>query len=152
MTTIVYAGFVVPQFPEQLVDDIGLFPFPVIDPDHPIAEEAPTDLLFVPSRARNVREAEIFLRFVARPEIQSWFNRRLGTISPNRQASPPEDRLVSEGQSILRRASGYAQFFDREMPRPISTPAMDAFVHFLNGELSVNVMLATLTTIRKRVE
>lgn len=145
-------GFVVPQFPQQLVDDIGLFRFPVMDPDQPIAEQAPTDLLFVPSRARNVREAEIFLRFVARPEIQSWFNRRLGTISPNGQASAPEDRLVSEGQTILRRASGYSQFFDREMPRPVSTPAMDAFVHFLNGELSVDVMLATLTTIRERPE
>lgn len=145
-------GFVVPQFPQKLVDDIGLFPFPSIDPEQPIAEEAPTDLLFIPMRARNVREAETFLRFVARPDIQGWFNHQLGTIAPNRMAPKPRNRLVAEGQAILQRASGYSQFFDREMTRSVSTPAMDAFVHFLNGELSVTAMLATLTTIRKRPE
>lgn len=143
-------GFVVPQFPETLVDDIGLMPFPIINPEQPIAEQAPMDLLFIPSRARHVREAKIFLRFVARPDIQSWFNRRLGTIAPNQQAPPPEGRLVSEGQSILRRASGYSQFFDRQMARSISTPAMNAFVRFLNGELSVVETLTTLTGIRDR--
>jgi multiple sugar transport system substrate-binding protein len=145
-------GFVVPQFPSQVIDDIGLFPFPVIHPDHPIAEEAPTDLLFIPSRARNVREAETFLRFVARPEIQSWFNGKLGTIAPNRQSPGPEGRLAAEGQTILKRASGYSQFFDREMPRSVSTPAMDAFVHFLNGEHTVKVMLTTLTAISERLD
>lgn len=145
-------GFVVPQFPDQLIDDISLFRFPVIDPKVPVAEEAPTDLLFIPSRARNVPEAEIFLKFVARQDIQSWVNRRLGTIAPNRQSSKPTDRLVSEGQTLLEAASGYSQFFDRAMARPVSGPAMDAFVHFLNGELTVNATVATLTDIRKRPE
>jgi multiple sugar transport system substrate-binding protein len=145
-------GFVVPQFPEQLVDDIGLFPFPVMDSGHPIAEEAPTDLLFIPSRASNVKEAKLFLEFVARPDIQGWFNRQLGTIAPNRQAPEPDDRLVAAGNAILQRASGYSQFFDRQMARSISTPAMDTFVHFLNGELSVNAALITLTGILDRTE
>ncbi|WP_168215656.1 ABC transporter substrate-binding protein [Marinobacter confluentis] len=145
-------GFVVPQFPQQLIDDIGLFPFPVIDPERRLAEEAPTDLLFIPSRARNVTEAEAFLRFVARPDIQGWFNRRMGTIAPNRQSPDPEDRLVAEGQTILKRASGYSQFFDREMVRSVSSPAMDAFVDFLERELSVEALLATLATIRQNPE
>lgn len=145
-------GFVVPQFPDQVIDDIGLFPFPEIDPQHPIAEEAPTDLLFIPSRARNIPEAETFLRFVARPEIQGWFNRELGTIAPNRLVPVSEERLASEGRAILQRASGFSQFFDRELARSVSAPAMDAFVHFLNGELSVSAMLTTLTTILERPE
>lgn len=145
-------GFVVPQFPQQIRDDIGLFPFPVVDPEQPIAEEAPTDLLFIPSRARNVAEAETFLRFVARPDIQGWLNRQLGTIAPNRQAPEPEGRLAAEGHRILQLASGYSQFFDRQMVRSISNPAMAVFVQFLNGELSVSAMLTTLQEICDRLE
>jgi multiple sugar transport system substrate-binding protein len=143
-------GFVVPQFPDQVVDDIGVFPFPIIDPEQSIAEEAPTDLLFIPNHARNPDAAKRFLQFVARPDIQSWFNRRLGTIAPSRQVPAPENRLVAEGQAILQRATGYSQFFDRETPRSVSGPAMDALVHFLNGDVSVDDIVATLTTIRQR--
>lgn len=142
-------GFVVPQFPPQIIDDIGVFAFPVIDPAYPIAEEAPTDLLFIPSGARNLQEAKLFLRFVARADIQSWFNHRLGTIAPNRRAPAPENRLVAQGQSILQRATGYSQFFDREMARSVSTPAMNTFVEFMDGELDISTTLSRLTEIRQ---
>ena len=143
-------GFVVPQFPEQIMDDIGVFRFPMIDPSHATVENAPTDVFFMPSSARHEDEAKAFLAFVASAETQHWLNTELGTIAPNLQTPEPQQRLIREGSRILRNADGVSQFFDRQTPRSFSNPAMDALVRFMERELTSQELVLELEQLRQQ--
>lgn len=142
-------GFVKPQFPDALMDDIGVIRFPILDPEQPVIENAPTDIFLIPAASDNVGDAERLLAFMASPEQQGWLNGRLGTTPPSLGAAVSNDPLDKSGQRILERASGYSQFFDRNTPRAFSTPAMAVFVDFMSGEVTVDEVLPQLEALRE---
>lgn len=144
-------GFVKPQFPESVRDDMGVVRFPVIHPERGVYENAPTDIFFIPADATNPEGAETLLAYMGEPDTQAWFNDRLGTTAPNTQASGQQDEIDAQGVAVLENADGFSQFFDRNTPRALSNPAMAVFVEFMSAELTVDQALEQLETLREAV-
>jgi multiple sugar transport system substrate-binding protein len=141
-------GFVKPQFPKRVLADMGVIPFPEINPELPRYENAPTDVFIIPDNARNKRDAERFLAFLAEQSTQYWINQKLGTLPPALLTTgkvTPQDHM---GQQILADAAGLAQFFDRDSNRAFSSAAMAIFVEFSSGQLTVNDALQKLEEAR----
>lgn len=80
-------NYIAPNFPKNLDGKIGFFQFPIIDPTVPVAEDAPTDTIHIPAKAKNKKDARKFLKFMARADNQTIVNAALLQIPTNKNAS-----------------------------------------------------------------
>ena len=112
-------------------DQIDFMPFPTINPDVPLAEEAPADAFFIPTNAKNKEDAKKFLAFVARPDIQTEWNKTIGQLPPNAKAEISDDKFIQEGFALLNSATGLAQFYDRDAPAEMAKAGMEGFQKFM---------------------
>lgn len=80
-------NYIAPNFPKNLDGKIGFFQFPIIDPTVPVAEDAPTDTIHIPAKAKNKKHARKFLKFMARADNQTIVNAALLQIPTNKNAS-----------------------------------------------------------------
>lgn len=135
---LLLGNFVASKWPtdEPLFEDIGFMPFPEINKDMPYFENAPTDVFMIPKNATKVEEAKAFIRFIARADVQSSLNEGLGYLPPNKDGIVGEGRFIKEGERLLSRAEGLAQYFDRDtLPAfdQLATPLMAEFI--TNGNI-----------------
>ena len=112
-------------------DQIDFMPFPTIDPDVPLAEEAPADAFFIPTNAKNKEDAKKFLAFIAQPDIQTEWNKTIGQLPPNAKAEISDDKFIQEGFALLNSATGLAQFYDRDAPAEMAKAGMEGFQKFM---------------------
>ncbi|MEO0944240.1 MAG: extracellular solute-binding protein [Pseudomonadota bacterium] len=112
-------------------DQIDFMPFPTIDPNVPLAEEAPADAFFIPTNAKNVEDAKKWLAFVARPDVQTEWNKTIGQLPINAKAEISDDKFIQEGFELLNRATGIAQFYDRDAPAEMAKAGMEGFQKFM---------------------
>jgi multiple sugar transport system substrate-binding protein len=124
-------NYVIQDIPENLQTDIGFFPFPILDDQIALYEEAPLDVLLIPRNAKNKALAMRFLAFASRSDIQSKLNAMLGVISPNRLAQSSTYQLVQEAYKVLNQAEGLTQFFDRDAKKTLADHIMPVFDRFL---------------------
>ena len=125
-------NFIMPDMVSAGIGDkMGYFQFPKIDPGIGMYEDAPIDTYHIPSGASNREEAELFLAFIARPEIQSFMAEATGYISPNKNSDPPTDPFQREGFEVLSAADGLAQFFDRDTHPEMASVGMQGFQEFM---------------------
>jgi multiple sugar transport system substrate-binding protein len=129
---------------------IGFMAFPKIA-DIAQAEEAPTDTVHIPARARNKADARRFLSYLARPEVQTRFNARMGQLPVHQQAKPPADPLLAQGADLLAKAAGLAQFYDRDAQAEMAKAGMEGFQRYLIKPDSRKEVLERLEAVRKRV-
>ncbi|SFR39012.1 multiple sugar transport system substrate-binding protein [Marinobacter gudaonensis] len=115
-------NFVASRWPikDPLFQDIGFMPFPSINKNIPIYEDAPTDVFMIPKSTTKVDEAKAFLRFIARADVPTMLNKDLGYLPPNKESTVGKDRFVREGAELINGAAGLAQYFDRD-----TSPAFD---------------------------
>ncbi|WP_191964450.1 ABC transporter substrate-binding protein [Marinobacter confluentis] len=130
---LLLGNFVASKWPngDPLFEDIGFMPFPRINKNMPFFENAPTDVFMIPRNATNVEEAKAFIRFIARADVQSSLNAGLGYLPPNKDGIVGASPLIREGEKLLSRAEGLAQFFDRDtLPDfdRLATPLMAEFI------------------------
>ncbi|MEC7965371.1 MAG: extracellular solute-binding protein, partial [Pseudomonadota bacterium] len=98
-------------------DTLGFFQFPVINPDIPLAEEAPTDTIHIPANAKNKEDAKKFLAYLARADVQTQINDTLGQLPINKDSKVGDDKFLQAGYQMLSSTTGgIAQFFDRDAP------------------------------------
>jgi multiple sugar transport system substrate-binding protein len=147
---ILIGNFLKEHLPSALVGDIAFFPFPVIDANVPVYEEAPTEVFLIPTNARNKKAAEQFLAFVGRPDVQARLNDGLGYISPNLQSQRSDDYYIRIGSDTLRRAEGISQFFDRDTRQEMASEGTVIFSRFLTSA-NVDKTLNDLEEVRRRV-
>ena len=112
-------------------DQIDFMPFPTIDPSVPLAEEAPADAFFIPTNAKNKEDAKKFLAFVARPDVQTEWNKTIGQLPINAKAEISDDKFIQEGFALLNQATGIAQFYDRDAPAEMAKAGMEGFQKFM---------------------
>ncbi len=112
-------------------DQIDFMPFPTIDPNVPLAEEAPADAFFIPTNAKNVEDAKKWLAFVARPDVQTEWNKTIGQLPINAKAEIADDKFIQEGFALLNSATGIAQFYDRDAPAEMAKAGMEGFQRFM---------------------
>lgn len=144
-------GFVKPQFPDSVLDNIGVVRFPLLQSTRGVYENAPTDIFFIPAGADNPEGAKTLLAYMGEPETQAWFNHRLGTTAPNINVTGYGDSIDEQGGEVLAGADGYSQFFDRNTPRALSNPAMEVFVDFMAGDVDMDRALSRLERLRATV-
>ncbi len=125
-------NFIVPDLENAgVIDNVGFFQFPVINPNVGIYEDAPTEAYMIPAGARNVDDAKLFLEFVSQPDVLADFAYSVGNIPPNRNSRPPEDRFTVAGFEMLNRADGLAQFYDRDTNEELAGFGMEGFQEFM---------------------
>jgi multiple sugar transport system substrate-binding protein len=150
----VMGNFAVAVFKEggMTDDNLGFMPFPVINPDVPRAEEAPTDTVHIPSGAKNVDDAKTFLAFLASADSQTTINAAMGQLPINSSAKVADDPFLKAGFELLSTTpGGIAQFFDRDAPAEMAKIGMEGFQQFMVQPDQLDKILERLEKARQRV-
>ena len=125
-------NFIIPDLMRAGLDGkIGYFQFPVIDGSVRTYEEAPTDSMHIPARAKNKKDARRFLAFLGRADIQKIIADASGMLSTNNQSPPPTDEFLKIGFKVLSESAGLAQFYDRDTPPEMAKEGMKGFQEFM---------------------
>ena len=133
-------------------DQLGFFQFPVIDPSIPVAEEAPTDTIHIPSNAKNKEDAKKFLAYLARADVQTEMNKTLGQLPINKNSEVADDKFLVAGLDMLSNTTGgIAQFFDRDARAEMAKAGMEGFQEFMVKPERLDQILARLEKVRARV-
>jgi len=145
-------NFIASEIPAAVKNEIGFFPFPTIDEKIPVAQVAPTDVFFIPSKAKNKVNAKLFMAFLARADIQQKYNQLTGLLPVNTRAKIDEkNSFLKAGQKILSSATGISQFFDRDAEPEVAKVGMDGFVEFMRHPDRLDKVLKKIEKTRKRV-
>lgn len=130
-------NYVIQNIPDEIVEDIGFFPFPSLNSGKELYEEAPLDVLVVPKTSGNKALAYRFLAFASQASVQSKLNHTLGVISPHKDAQTNTSDLVQEAYQTLQKSSGISQFFDRDAHKDLADAIMPILDEFM---ISTNVL------------
>ena len=129
-----------------------LLPEPRINPDVPLAEEAPTDTIHIPANAKNKEDAKKFLAYLARADVQTQINDTLGQLPINSGSSVGDDKFLQAGYEMLSSTTGgIAQFFDRDAPAEMAKAGMEGFQEFMVKPERLDAILERLEKVRGRV-
>lgn len=131
-------------------DQLGFFQFPLITPGIPMAEDAPTDTLHIPAKAKNKENARKFLAYLARSDVQTEINAALGQLPVNNKSNVPDDVFLSQGFEMLSGAYALAQFYDRDAPAQMAKAGMEGFQEFMVKPERRDKILKRLEKVRKR--
>jgi len=142
-------NFLTPNFPEGM--DFDFFPFPIIDPSIGRYEDAPTDTVHIPSRAKNKADARRFLAYVALPENQTKLNMALNQLPPNKYATAADNKFLTQGNEMLGSADGTAQFYDRDTDPAMASEGMKGFQEFMVHPERLDKILDNLERVRQRI-
>lgn len=142
-------NFLTPNFPEG--SNYGFFQFPQIDPNVGMYEDAPTDTLHIPSRAKNKEDAKRFLAYVAQPDVQTRLNLGLNQLPTNARAEAGDNHFLQEGLEMLSEADGTAQFYDRDTDPAMASEGMKGFQEFMVVPDRLDDILNNLERVRQRV-
>lgn len=113
-------------------DQLGFMQFPAITKGLPLAEDAPTDTIHIPARAKNKAEARKFMTYMGRADVQTQINKALGQLPVNASSSVDEsDPFLKAGFAMLSNAYGLAQFYDRDAPAAMAKAGMEGFQEFM---------------------
>ena len=112
-------------------DNLGFFQFPEITKGIPMSEDAPTDTLHIPAKAKNKADARKFLAYLAKATTQAKMNETLGQLSVNKDSAPPSDPYLKAGFAMLSSASALAQFYDRDALPEMAKAGMDGFQRYM---------------------
>jgi multiple sugar transport system substrate-binding protein len=147
-------AFVTSAVPADVVDDLDFFRVPIIDPNVPVAEEAPTDGYFASAKSRNVQGAKDLLAYLASPAAQQQFIKE--SKSSNLPTSTQVDTsafspLVQKGIKHLNDTKAITQFFNRDSSDELQTTADTALTKFLDKPADVNNILTSWQASAKKV-
>ncbi|MFT5852714.1 MAG: multiple sugar transport system substrate-binding protein [Colwellia sp.] len=124
-------NYAVQDFPEKIIDKIGYFKFPIFNNQLTYYEEAPLDVLVVPTTSDHIALTKLFIQFAAQSVNQENFNISLGVLSPHKGAQQNNSSLVQEAYNTLTNAEGITQFFDRDSKKVYADKAMPIIDDFL---------------------
>lgn len=144
--------FIVDSYPDELEEDLDFFRFPIIDPDMPVGEDAPTDGYFMAAGARNLEGGKEFLAYIGSQELQQKAFDELGRL-PTRMdvdvsgASP----ATQKGIELIQTADYVAQFYDRDTTAPMAEAGLNGFSQFWSDPSSIDQILENLEAERLRI-
>ncbi len=145
-------NFVVPNLKDGgLSGKIGYFQFPVIDGNVRTWEEAPTDSVHIPSKAKNKADARKFLAFLAKPNVQSLVAEVEGMLPTNNQSPAPKDKFLKIGFKVLSESAGLAQFYDRDTSPEMAKEGMKGFQEFMVKPDREKQIRKRIEKVRKRI-
>jgi multiple sugar transport system substrate-binding protein len=138
--------------PEATRDKMGYFRFPVIDSAVPMAEDGPVNILMIPAKASNKKDAHRLLAFIAQPQINGELAKGWGQLPSNNQAPEPQDPISKIGFQILSSTpGGVAQFYDRDMTKEMADEGMKGMQQFYSDPSQIDAILNHLEQFRQRI-
>ena len=144
--------FIMDSIPEDMRDNFDFFRFPIIDPDVPIGEDAPTDGYFAAANAPNPEAAKKFLAYLGSLEAQTYMAETLGRVPTHTGVDPniftPE---VRKGIELIKGADFVAQFYDRDTTPPMADKGMNAFMAFWDNTDMIDSILEQLEKDRQEI-
>ena len=143
-------NFITPNFPDELKDQMGFFQFPVINESVGIGEDAPTDTIHIPAKAKNKEDARKFLAYLARADVQEKFNEAILQLPVHVDATAKDDPFLNIGAEMLSKA-GTAQFYDRDTTPEMAKVGMKGFQEFMVKPERVDKILNRIEKARKRI-
>jgi multiple sugar transport system substrate-binding protein len=123
-------NFVSSKLPNAMATSIGFMPFPKMSniDDY---EEAPMNVLIIPKSAKHIQNAERFIKFMARADVQSDLAAALGYLPANRAGTVGQGAFIRAGSDMLHKAAGISQYFDRDTVPAFEQKALPILVDFL---------------------
>lgn len=144
--------FIMDSIPEENRKDFDFFRFPIIDPNIPIGEDAPTDGYFIPANAPHPEEAKLLVAFIGSKEAQALWVKELGRMPTHLEVDPslftPE---MQKGMELMKGADYVAQFYDRDTTPEMAERGMAAFQEFWTNTDKIDTILAELEKERQRI-
>jgi len=147
-------AFITSAVPGEAGEDLDFFRVPIIDPNVPLAEEAPTDGYFASAKSRNPQGAKDLLAYLASAPAQQQFIEL--AKSSNLPTSKDVDTtkfspLVQKGITMLNESKAITQFFNRDSSDELQTTADTALTKFLDRPGDVNKILTEWQAAAKKV-
>ena len=123
--------FIRDSYPAEKVDDIDFFRFPIIDPNVPVGEDAPTDGYFIPANVQNPEMAKALLKFFGSSETQEFIAKELKRLVTNNEVDPAVyNPNQKKGVELINGADYVAQFYDRDTTPEMADKGMNGFMEF----------------------
>jgi multiple sugar transport system substrate-binding protein len=144
-------NFITPEFPADVREKMGFFQFPQIVDGMPMFEDAPTDTVHIPIRAKNKARAREFMAFMMRPEVQTKLNAALKQVPTHAKAQVARDPFLEQGYAMLSKAAGTAQFYDRDTDPTLAQEGMKGFQEFMLNPDRLDRVLEQLESRRQKV-
>lgn len=143
-------SFVAAKFPAPLADDMGFFAFPSISHDMPQYEDAPLDILVLPSRAANPNARKRFLAFLAESGAIRHIAEADQTLPAQADASFGAILLGDAARQVLANAAGLSSFFDREARSELIGPVFEGLRLFLKAPHDTERTVLTIEALRQK--
>ena len=144
--------FIMDSVAEEVQDDVDFFQFPIIDPDMPIGEDAPTDGYFMSVNAKNAEGGKNFLRFLGSVEAQTLMVEDLGRLpvhtGVDRSLFTP---MQQKGLDMIESADLVVQFYDRDTTPEMADAGMNGIMAFWDEPEAIDDILADLESVRQEV-
>jgi multiple sugar transport system substrate-binding protein/raffinose/stachyose/melibiose transport system substrate-binding protein len=140
------------QWPEDQLENLDHFRFPIIDEGVPVGEDAPTDGFFASANAKNPEGARALLTYLGGLESQTFMSEQ--GSSPAVRTDVPLDiyhPLVQKGVQMVQESDALAQFYDRDTHPDMAERGLAAFIEFWNNPDDIDGILERLDEERKRV-
>lgn len=142
-------NFMTQLLPEHLDDKMGYFPFPEINNDMPHYELAPTDVLMIPTTAKNKALAYQYMAFLVEPKNQTFLNKGFKQFAVHKKSNNSSRTIMKQGLANLLSAQGLTQYFDRETSETLSSELFDIWIEFIDSR-DVQGTMIKMEAARKR--
>ena len=140
------------SYPDEDEANLDFFRFPIIDPDMPIGEDAPTDGSFMAADAQHAEDAKAFLGFLGSVENQQAWADDLGRLPTNTGVDVSGfTPMQQQGWDLIQGADFVAQFYDRDTTPEMADEGMNGFMQFWDNPEDIEEILAYLETVRQEV-
>ena len=144
--------FIRDNLPEETVADLDFFRFPIIDPNVPIGEDAPTDGFFIAANSQNPEAAKAFLAYLGSVEAQTYYAETLGRLPTNNEVDRSMfNETQQKGLALIDGADFVAQFYDRDTTPEMADEGMNAFMAFWDDPSLIDELLADLEKTRQEI-
>jgi multiple sugar transport system substrate-binding protein/raffinose/stachyose/melibiose transport system substrate-binding protein len=140
------------SYPDEEEGNLDFFRFPIIDPNVPVGEDAPTDGFFIAANAQHTDAAKKFLGYLGSVEAQQYYADTLGRLPTNMGVDTSGFTPVQQkGLELIQGADFVAQFYDRDTTPEMADEGMNGFMEFWDNPGSIDDILTRLETTRQEV-
>ncbi len=145
-------NFVLSKIPKALKPDIGFFRFPQIDKSLPLYEEAPLNVLYIPSQSKHKSAAKKVLSFFAQPDVSYQLNQASGYLSPNAMAPEVDDELLLATSQHLKSSAGFSYFFNRNSPPETGRAGTKLLGEFISNPKDIDHYIQEFEKLRALIK
>ena len=144
--------FIMDPIADEIEDDIDFFRFPIIDPDMPIGEDAPTDGFFIAASAANPEGAKELLAYMGGLEAQTLMVEEIGRLPTHNGVDPalftPQQQ---KGIELINGADMVVQFYDRDTTPEMADVGMNGMMAFWDDPSQLDAILEELEAARLEI-